>query len=125
MKGIFAVTDRGRMPCADYMDTNRQNAYFNGFRQRVEVTNLFVFILFGELSHAAVHYHAFSHDTKLETVPELYFPKLSDELTTPGHGHTRRKCIFLQCPGNERKNSERMEVHQDIGYTRVVVPFCG
>lgn len=84
LQGIFAVTDGGRMPCADYTDTNLQNAYFEGFTQGVEVTNLFVFNFFGELIHAAINYPGSWHDTKLATVSGLYFPKLSDERTPPG-----------------------------------------
>lgn len=56
MQGVFAVTDGNRMPCADYTDTNLQNAYFEGFTQAVEVTNLFVFNFFGALIYAAVNY---------------------------------------------------------------------
>lgn len=46
MQGIFSVTDGGRMPLADYADTNMKNAYLEGFTQRVEVKNLFVYNFF-------------------------------------------------------------------------------
>ena len=84
LKGVFAVTDGGRMPCADYTDTNLQNAYFEGYTQNVEVTNLFVWNFFGEIVHAAVNYPGSWHDTKLAGVSGLYDPKLSDEITPPG-----------------------------------------
>ena len=84
LTGVFAVTDGGRMPCADYTDCNLQNAYFEGFTQAVEATNLFVFNFFGELIHAAINYPGSWHDTKLAMVSGLYFPKLSDEMTPPG-----------------------------------------
>ena len=84
LKGVFAITDGGRMPCADYIDQDLQNAYFEGFTQGVEVMNLFVFNFFGELIHAAVNYPGSWHDTKLAAVSGLYFPKLSDEMTPPG-----------------------------------------
>ena len=41
-RGVFAVTDGGRMPCAEYNDRDLQNAYFEEVTQDVEVTNLFV-----------------------------------------------------------------------------------
>lgn len=85
MKGEFAVTDGGRMPCADYTDPNMQNAYFEGFTQGVEATNLFVWNVFGELIHAAVNFPGSWHDTKLAGASGLYFPKLSDEMTPPGY----------------------------------------
>ena len=38
LRGVFAITDGGRMPCAEYTDLDLQNAYFEGFTQNVEVT---------------------------------------------------------------------------------------
>ena len=54
LKGVFAVSDGGRMRCADYTDTNLHNAYFEGYTQNMEVTNLFVGNFFGEIVHAAI-----------------------------------------------------------------------
>ena len=85
LKGVFAVTDGGRMPCADYTDVDTQNAYFEGFTQGVEVTNLFVWNFYGELIHAAVNFPGSWHDTKLAGASGLYYPKLSDEMTPPGY----------------------------------------
>ena len=84
LKGVFAVTDGGRMPCADYTDKNLQNAYYEGYTQNVEVTNLFVWNFFGEIIHAAVNYPGSWHDTKLAGASGLYDPKLLDENTPPG-----------------------------------------
>lgn len=42
LKGVFAVTNGGRMLCADYTNIDIQNAYFEGFTRNMEVTNLFV-----------------------------------------------------------------------------------
>jgi len=53
------------MPCADYIDTDLQNAFFEGFTQGVEVTNLFVWNFYGELIHAAINYPGSWHDSKL------------------------------------------------------------
>ena len=85
LKGIFAVTDGGRMPCADYTDVDIQNAYFDGITQGVEVTNLFVWNLYGELIHAAVNFPGSWHDTKIAGAYGLYYPKLSDGMTPPGY----------------------------------------
>jgi len=84
LKSVFAVTDGGRMACADYTDPDLQNAYFEGFTQNVEVTNLFVWDFRGEIIHAALNFPGSWHDTKLAGVSGLYYPKLSDELTPPG-----------------------------------------
>ena len=84
LEGVFASTDDGRMPCADYTDTSLQNAYFEGFTQGVEVTNLFVFNFYGELIHAAMNYPGSWHDTGLAMVSVFFFPKSSDEMTPPG-----------------------------------------
>ena len=84
LQGLFAITDIGRMPCADYTDVDLQNAYFEGFTQNVEVTNLFVRNFFGDIIHASVSYPDSCHDTQLAGMSGLYFPKLSDEMTPPG-----------------------------------------
>ena len=85
LKGVFAVTDGGRMPCADYTDVDTQNAYFEGFTQGVEVTNLFVWNFYGERVHAAINFPGSWHDTMLAGASGLYYPKLSDEMTPPGY----------------------------------------
>ena len=89
LKGVFAVTDGSRMPCADYMDVDTQNAYFEGFTQGVEVTNLFVWNFYGEIMHAAVNFPGSWHDKKLAGASGLYYPKLSDEMTPPGYAILR------------------------------------
>ena len=53
---VFAITDGARRPCAEYTDVDLQNAYFEGYTQCVEVTNLFVWNFYGELIHAAVNF---------------------------------------------------------------------
>ena len=84
-KGVFAVTDGGRMPCVDYTDQDLQNAYNEGYIQSVEVTNLFVWNFYGEIIHAAVNNPGSWHDTKLAGASGLYYPKLSDVITSPGY----------------------------------------
>ncbi len=85
LEGIFAVTDGGRFKCADYTDPDLQNAYFEGYTQNVEVTNLFVWNFKGEIIHAAVNYPGSWHDNRLASASGLIFPKLSDECTPPGY----------------------------------------
>ena len=84
LKGIFAGTDGGRMPCPDCTDVDTENAYFKGFTQGVEVTNFFVWNFYGELIHTAVNFPGSWHDTKLADASGLFYPKLSDEMTPPG-----------------------------------------
>ena len=73
------------MPCADYTDQDLQNAYYEGYTQSVEVTNLFVWNFYEEIIHAAVNYPGSWHDTKLAGASGLYYPKLSDVSTPPGY----------------------------------------
>ena len=47
LNGVFVVMDGGWMPCADYVDVDTQNAYYEGYTGNVEVTNLFVWNLYG------------------------------------------------------------------------------
>lgn len=84
MRGIFGVVDGGRLPCADYDNSDLQNAYYEGYTGNVEVTNLLVFNFFGEVIHAAVNYPGSWHDSKLASVSGLIFPKLGDDMTPPG-----------------------------------------
>ena len=83
LSGIFGVLDGGRMPTATCMDVNLQNAYFEGFTQQHEVTNLLAFNFKGEIIHAALNYPGSWHDSKLAYVSGLYRPKLTDEKTPP------------------------------------------
>lgn len=71
------MTASGRMPCAEYVDADLQNAYFEGYTPEVEVTNLFVFNFFGKIVHAAVNFSGSWHDTKLTVVSKLYFPRFT------------------------------------------------
>ena len=85
LEGVFAVTDGARMPCADYTNVDLQNAYFEGYTQEVQLTNLFVWKFFGEIIHAAINFPGSWHDNKLAGASGLYFTKLSDEMTPPGY----------------------------------------
>jgi len=70
--------------CRLYIDTDLQNAFFEGSIQGVKVINLFVWNFYGELIHAAINYHGNWQDGKRAGVSWLEYPKLSDEMTPPG-----------------------------------------
>ncbi len=73
------------MLCADYTDVDTQNAYYEGYTQNVEVTNLFVWNLFGEIIHAGLNFPSSWHDSKIAFLSGLISKKLSKEKTPPGH----------------------------------------
>lgn len=76
LRGVFAVVDGGRMPCADYTDPNIQNAYYEGYTCCVEITNLFVYNFKGEIIHAGLNYPGSWHDSILAFRSGLVNPKL-------------------------------------------------
>jgi len=64
LKGVFGITDGGRMPCAEYTGVDLQNAYYEGYTQSAGGKNLFVFNFKGEMIHAAANYPGCWHDEK-------------------------------------------------------------
>lgn len=56
LNGMLAAMDGALMKCPPYNDTDIQYAFWKGFIQSNEVTNLFVWHFRGELVHAAVNY---------------------------------------------------------------------
>ena len=85
LKGIFAVTDGARMPCAKYKCPMYQNAYFEGFKQGTEATNLLVWDFRGEIIHAGINYPGSWHDSKVAMMSGLYDIFLSDKYLQPGY----------------------------------------
>ena len=85
MKGIFAVTDGARMPCAKFTDPNIQNAYFEGFTQGTEVTNLLVWNFKGEVIHAGINYPGSWHDSKVAAFSNLYSTLMNSSKLPPGY----------------------------------------
>ena len=83
LKGVFAVVDGARMPWATYADPKLQNAYWEGFTQGHEVTNLLVWNFYGEIIFAAVNFLGSWHDSRLAAAGGLYYPLLIEE-TPPG-----------------------------------------
>lgn len=73
------------MLCADFQNLDLHNAYFEGYKKQVEVTNLFLWNFKGELIHAAMNFSGSWHDSILATVSGLYHGPyhycLSDEST--------------------------------------------
>ena len=78
MAGIFAVVDGARTPCADFTDADLQNAYWEGYTQSVEVTNLFVWNFSGEIIHAVINYPGSWHDSRVAASSGLYTPRLTE-----------------------------------------------
>lgn len=117
LKGVFAVVDGGRMPCADYEDPDMQNAYYEGYTCSVEVTNLFVYNFKGELIHAAVNYPGSWHDNRLAMTSGLIFPNLGDEMTPPGFAILGDSAFVTRTTGGKvvraRKNNETGEIPTD------------
>jgi len=85
LSGCFGVLDGGRMPCANSGDADVQNAYWEGFTQAQEVTNLFAFNFLGEIIHAGINFPGSWHDSKVAATSKLYYPKLGDSMTPKGY----------------------------------------
>lgn len=66
------------MPCVCYSEPDLQNAYFEGFTQAVEVTNLFVRDFNEEIIHPGINYPGSCHDSKLAFASVLYHPLLTE-----------------------------------------------
>lgn len=79
LQKIFGVLDGGRLPCADYTDSDVQNAFYEGYTTSVEVTNLFAFNFKGELIHAAVNFPGSYHDSRLANNSGLINPLLQEK----------------------------------------------
>jgi len=84
LKGVFGILDGARMPCATHGQPLLENAYWEGFTQGHEVTNLFVWNFRGEIIHAAINFPGSWHDSKVAHASGLYHPKLSDAVTPRG-----------------------------------------
>jgi len=85
LSGCFGILDGGRMPCSTSGDRDVENAYWEGFTQAHEVTNLFVFNFYGEIIHAGINFPGSWHDSKVAATSKLYYPKLGDAKTPKGY----------------------------------------
>lgn len=85
LPNVFAVIDGARMPCADYTDSDLQNAFYEGYTGNTEITNIFVFNFKGELIHAAVNFPGSWHDSKVVLSSGLLLDRLSDDKTPRGY----------------------------------------
>lgn len=83
-QNIFASVDTSRLPCANYVDLDKRNWFYEGYTQCVEVTNLLICNFKGEIIHAAMNYSESRHDGKVAVLSWLHFSKLGDDMTTSG-----------------------------------------
>lgn len=83
-RGVFGVVDGGRLPCADYVDSDLQNAYYVGYTTCVDVPNLLVFNCAKEVIHAAMDFPGSWHDRKVAWISSIMYPLLWNERTPPG-----------------------------------------
>eukprot|EP00171_Calliarthron_tuberculosum_P017290 IDg17290t1 len=65
------------MLCVKYSEPDIQNAYWEGFTQAAEITNLFVWDFRGLIIHAAVNYAGIWHDSRVTAQTGLYYPLLA------------------------------------------------
>lgn len=70
------------MPCAEYTNFDLQNAYWDGFIQADEVTNLFVWNLKDQCIQAGVNYAGSWHDSKIAARSGLYASMLTSNTPT-------------------------------------------
>jgi len=71
LKGVFAITDGARMPCAVQDEPLLENAYWEGFTQAHEATYVFVWNFYGEIIHAAINFSGSWHDSKVAAASGL------------------------------------------------------
>ena len=109
LEGVFAICDRGRFPCADFTDLELQNAYLEGYTQKVEVTNLFVWNFYGEIIHAAMNFPGSWHDSRLAYISGLIHDKLSDKMMPPGFAIL---CDSAFVKDTKRTNGKLLEVER-------------
>lgn len=84
LRGIFAVVDGGRFSCAEYVDADTHNTFYESYACTVDVTNLLFYYSKGEIILAAVNYPGVCHDSKLANLSGLVFSRLKDAMTPPG-----------------------------------------
>lgn len=78
MNGEFGAVDGERLSCAEYVDAEHQNAYYEKWTLAGMVTNLFVFNFTAEISHAALNYPGFWYDSKLASASGVISSLLID-----------------------------------------------
>lgn len=65
LPNVSALIDGARMTCADYKNSNLQNAFYEGYAGNTEIKKIFVFKSQGTLIHAAVNVPTFWHESKV------------------------------------------------------------
>ena len=84
LPGVFAMMDGARFPCADYLDTDTQNAFYEGYVSSVEVTGILVFTFDGVLVHAGLNYAGSWHDSRVTNHSGFFSSCLTDANTHIG-----------------------------------------
>ena len=118
LKGIFAVMDGARIPCADYIDADIQNGYYEGFTCSVQVTNLLVFSFDGCLIHKGLNFPGAYHDSRVAKECGLIENALDDTLTPPGKAILCDTAFHIRTEFTNgkvvraKKNNERSEILQ-------------
>lgn len=117
LPNVFEVVNGGWMPCAAYTDGDIQNAFYEGDTGNIEITNLFVFNLKGELIHAAINFLRSWHDSKVFESAELLHDRPLDENTAVGYA-IREDSAFVSQAGvlhgetiRRRKHTTRAMFH--------------
>lgn len=82
LRGFFGLTDGWRMRCIKYTYKVLQNAYWEGYTQSDEITNLFVWDFKGQLIHAGINFPGSWHDSRVAVASGLYYPRLSFQTPT-------------------------------------------
>ena len=56
LRGVFGLTDGGRMRCVKYTVKALENAYWEEYTQSNKITSLFVWDFKGQLIHAGINF---------------------------------------------------------------------
>lgn len=85
IRDVFAVMDKGRLPCAVYIEGGLQNAYYEGHTTSVEVTDFLVLEFHRATIYAGISFRGNWHDAKLANCSGLTYPKISNSMTLLGY----------------------------------------
>lgn len=78
LKNIFTIMDGGRILCASHTILDVRNAFWEGFTQNHEVTNLFVWNFYGEIIFCALNFPGSRYDSRLVMDSGFYRPLITD-----------------------------------------------
>lgn len=81
---ISALVDGTCLRCANYINSDIQSEYWEGYKRSVKVTNKLVYNFKEEIIHDVMNYSGCLHDSKLTHLTGLILPKLSEVMKQPG-----------------------------------------